>query len=78
MAVLISAIQVGVDAIQQLTHRPTAMVAGDVVVEIFPGPLDAIVIRAVRLQKVQPNAFAGRPGPAHPSRPLKYSQFPRG
>lgn len=38
----------GVAVVHELFHTPTWMVAGDFRVKILPGPLDVVVVRAVR------------------------------
>ena len=47
------ATKVGVDIPHEFLDGLTAVVAGHVVVEVLPQPLDAIVIRAVRRQEVE-------------------------
>ena len=50
---LSSTTEVAVDVGHEFLHVLTAVVASHVVVEILPNPLDPIVIRAIRWQKVE-------------------------
>ena len=50
---LVTLFKVAAHFLHQLFQDTAGMVAGDVVVQVFPDALDAIVIGAVRRQKVQ-------------------------
>ena len=51
-ATLVASVQVDPHFAHQLLHPRAAVVARHVVVQVFPDPLDAIVVGAVRRQEV--------------------------
>ena len=58
--------EVGVNPSQQRAHRPLLMVARDVGVQVEPGALDSILVRAVRRQKVKLEPAPMLRGPDEP------------
>ena len=52
-SVMRSAAEIGIHFGHELLHPLAAVITGDVVVQVFPQTLDAVVIGAVRRQKVQ-------------------------